>query len=135
MIDPVLNQDAQERSKNQDQATKGVSWTFLSNSAHVLICVARDSRVRMADIASVVGISERAVQKIMAQLVEAGVISRERVGRRNAYRIHRTSRLRHPIEADRSVASLLAAVLQPSELEKVAWSAETRTLAEPPAGR
>ena len=58
-------------------------WTFLSNHAHVLVCLAQDPDARLRDVALSVGITERAVQKIVSDLAAAGVIERERAGRRN----------------------------------------------------
>ena len=87
--------------------TKPDSWTFFSNHTHVLLCLFKDPDRRLRDVALDVGITERAVQRIVAELEEAGVVKRERVGRRNHYRINKRSRLRHPIEAHRSVSDLL----------------------------
>jgi len=82
-------------------------WTFLSNHALVLITVAADLDARVRDIARDVGITERAAQRIVSELVEAGALVRERVGRRNHYRIHHGAPLRHPLESHRTVADLL----------------------------
>jgi DNA-binding transcriptional ArsR family regulator len=84
------------------------AWTFLSNHAHVLICLAGDPEARMRDVAEQVGITERAVQHIVRDLAEAGVVERTRDGRRNRYTLHPEMPLRHPIEAHRSVADLVA---------------------------
>lgn len=86
------------------------SWTFLSNHGHVLICIAEDNEIRGRDIADRVGITERAAQSIVADLVEAGYVSRDRVGRRNQYEIHPELPLRHPVEAEHSVGELLMAL-------------------------
>lgn len=83
------------------------SWTFFSNHAHVLLCLHRDPDVLLREVAIEVGITERAVQKIVAELEEAQVVKRTRVGRRNHYLIRKRSKLRHPIESHRSVADLL----------------------------
>lgn len=83
------------------------SWTFLTNHAHVLICLAADPEARLREIADVVGITERAVQRILAELEEAGYIEREREGRRNHYRLDRKLPLRHPLEAHRTIGALL----------------------------
>lgn len=83
------------------------AWTFLSNHAHVLLCVARDPNVRVRHMALAVGITERAVQRILAELEEAGVLTHERLGRRNRYQIHGQAALRHPLEAHRTVEDLL----------------------------
>jgi DNA-binding Lrp family transcriptional regulator len=85
-------------------------WTFLSNYSHVLICLARDPELRLRDVAERVKITERAVQRIVADLEAAGVITRSRDGRRNRYDINRDARLRHDIESHRTVGDLLAMV-------------------------
>ena len=82
-------------------------WTFLSNHSHVLICLARSPDARLRDVAQQVGITERAVQKIVADLEDAGVITRQRVGRRNHYQIHPQAPLRHRVEGDRTIGDLL----------------------------
>ena len=86
-------------------------WTFLTNHSHVLICLARDPQARLRDVATQVGITERAVQKIVQDLERAGVVERQRAGRRNHYRIHRDRPLRHAVEGHRTVGELLAMVL------------------------
>jgi DNA-binding IscR family transcriptional regulator len=68
------------------------NWDLLSNHGKVLICIARDSEIRVADIATMVGIKERAVQRILADLRDEGVLSSSRQGRRNRYRLNRRSR-------------------------------------------
>ena len=83
------------------------SWTFLTNHAHVLICLALDPAARMRDVASKVGITERAVQRIVADLEGAGYLEREREGRRNNYRVRPDLPLRHPVEAHRTIAALI----------------------------
>jgi predicted transcriptional regulator len=86
-------------------------WMFLSNHAHVLVCLAFDRTARLRDVATSVGITERAVQKIVGDLEEAGVIVRERSGRRNSYRLNLDIPLRHPLESHRTVGSLLGLVV------------------------
>jgi len=85
-------------------------WTFLTNHSHVLLCLQRDPHVRLRDVADQVGITERAVQRIVHELEEAGVAIRRRQGRRNVYEINFDSHLRHPLEADCTVGELLQAV-------------------------
>jgi len=85
-------------------------WTFLSNHGHVLLCIARDPNVRVRDIALAVGITERAVQRILGELEAAGVIVRTRQGRRTHYQIDEGFPLRHPIEAEHSVGELMRLV-------------------------
>lgn len=79
----------------------------MTNHSHVLVCLARDPQVRLRDVAEMVGITERAVQRIVLELETAGVIDRQREGRRNTYRINRGRRLRHHLEAHRTVGDLL----------------------------
>lgn len=86
------------------------AWTFLTNHSHVLLCIAQDPGIRGRDIADRVGITERSAQSIIRELVDAGYLTRERVGRRNHYQIHPELPLRHPIERDREVAELLRLV-------------------------
>jgi len=94
-------------------------WTFLSNHAHVLICLALDPDARLRDVAASVGITERAVQKIVGDLEEAGVILRERSGRRNSYRLDMEAPLRHALESHRTVGTLLSLVLDRASLRRV----------------
>jgi DNA-binding IclR family transcriptional regulator len=75
------------------------SWTFLTNHGHVLVCIMQDSEMRLAEMARLVGIGERAVHRIVQDLIEAGYISRHKAGRRNHYTVHLDRPLRHPLEA------------------------------------
>lgn len=83
------------------------SWTFLSHHAQVFLCIARDPDVRIRDIAAGVGITERAVQAIVNDLVDAGYVDRSRVGRRNHYALHPEMPLRHPLQDDVDAGALL----------------------------
>ncbi len=94
----------------QDPSGAKPSWTFLTNHGHVLVCIAKDPGVRGRDIAERVGITERAAQAIVADLVEAGYVRRTRVGRRNHYEIDPDLPVRHPVEQPHRVGELLAAV-------------------------
>ena len=89
-------------------------WTFLSNHAHVLVCIDRDSTIRTRDIAAAVGITERATQAIVSDLVDAGYVTRRREGRRNTYTVIVKAPFRHPIEANHAVGDLLAMLEEPS---------------------
>ena len=82
-------------------------WTFLTNHAHVLVCIADEPDARGRDIAARVGITERAAQAIVADLVADGYVTRTREGRRNRYEIHPESPLRHPLEQHHTVGELL----------------------------
>lgn len=83
------------------------AWTFLTNHSHVLIVLHADPTARLRDVAERVGITERAVQKIVHELEQSGVISKQREGRRNRYQIHGDRPLRHPVEAHRRIRDLL----------------------------
>lgn len=72
------------------------TWVFLTNHAHVLLSVARDPEIRARDIAEQVGITERAAQRILADLVENGYVTRTKEGRRNRYGVNPKGHLRHP---------------------------------------
>lgn len=84
------------------------TWTFLSNHAHVLVSVASSPMLRLRDIAEHVGITERAVQKILSDLEQAGFVRRIKDGRRNRYEVTTDGSLRHPLESPKTVKALLA---------------------------
>ena len=86
------------------------SWVFLSNHGNVLLCIARDPRIRISEIADSVGIGERAAQKIVADLVADGYVVRTKEGRRNRYEVNPEARLRHPLFADLQIAPLIDAL-------------------------
>lgn len=94
-------------TKKPQNIGPGSDWTFLSNYGHVLFCLAMDSTARLRDIAGQVGITERAVQRIVADLVQGGFITRIREGRRNRYELHTQQHLRHPLEAQHTVGDLI----------------------------
>ncbi len=96
----------------------GNDWTFLSNHAHVLLCIAAEPEIRLRDVADRVGITERAVQRIVADLSDAGYLSREKEGRRNRYQVHTDLPLRHPVEAHREIRDLINLVLGKTELNR-----------------
>lgn len=85
-------------------------WTFLTNHAQVLACIAEEADIRGRDIAERVGITERAAQSIIADLVACGYVTRTREGRRNRYAINPKGPLRHPLQADHTIGELLAAL-------------------------
>ena len=74
-------------------------WTYLSNHGHVLVALSKDRDLRLRDVAAQVGITERAVQGIVADLVAAGHLVKEKAGRRNTYRVDREATFRHPLES------------------------------------
>jgi len=95
-----------------DGASGGeAAWSFLSNHSHVLLSLARDPTQRLRDVAHDVGITERAVQKIVADLERDGAITRLREGRRNRYEIHPRVALHHRIESHCTVGDLMRMVL------------------------
>lgn len=106
-------------SERPDVEGKKGSWTFLSNHAHVLVCLARNPDARLRDVAEQVGITERGAFRIVSELEEAGVLTRSRSGRRNHYELNPDSKLRHPLEAERSVGGLLSLLLSPEEAKRI----------------
>lgn len=97
-------------SEPPSQPKSSSTWTFLSNHAHVLICLAAEPDIVLREVALRVGITERAVQKILVDLEREGLLTRERVGRRNRYHLHLDGPLRHPLEAHRSIRELVELV-------------------------
>ena len=83
-------------------------WTFLTNHAHVLLCVARDPGLRVRDIAERVGITEGAAHRILRDLTAEGYLTRTREGRRNRYELLLDRPLRHPLERAHRIGELLA---------------------------
>jgi DNA-binding MarR family transcriptional regulator len=83
------------------------NWRFLSNHTQVLLCIAQDPDVRFRDLAQMVGITERAAQRIVADLIQAGYVEREKVGRRNRYHVNPELKMRHAAQANREVGELL----------------------------
>ncbi|MDJ0923803.1 MAG: winged helix-turn-helix domain-containing protein [Acidimicrobiia bacterium] len=88
------------------------NWTFFTNHAHVLFCISEDPDIRLRDVAQRVGITERATQRIVAELEQCGYLRHEKHGRRNHYELLREARLRHPIEAHVEMGDLID-LLQP----------------------
>jgi DNA-binding IclR family transcriptional regulator len=88
------------------------NWTFLSNYAHVLICLADNPDARLRDVADKVGITERTAFRLIGELEEAGILERAKEGRRNHYIINTNAHLRHAIEEHCTVGELLETVLQ-----------------------
>lgn len=86
----------------------GEGWQFVTNHTQVLLCIARDPQIRLRDIAEEVGITLGSAQRILADLVEAGYVKRERRGRRNRYAInHNAPMLRHTAQHGHDVGGLL----------------------------
>lgn len=97
------------RTKNisVESSDDGKPWRFVTNHTQVLLTIARNPDIRTRDIAEAVGITERAAQRIVAELAEAGFIESVRVGRRNHYTVHRDATMRHPAQANQRIGDLL----------------------------
>lgn len=83
------------------------NWSFFTNHGHVLVCIANDPAIRGRDIAAAVGITERAIQTIISDLVREGYVTRTRVGRRNHYEVNSDRPLRHPVEQPHGIGEIL----------------------------
>jgi predicted transcriptional regulator len=94
-------------SSGKSTAAEGHRWTFLTNHAHALILLAHDPSIVLREVAVRIGITERAVQRIVADLADGGFLEVERIGRKNHYRILGDRPLRHPIEAHHTIGELL----------------------------
>lgn len=117
--------------------SKGSEWTFLTNHAHVLLYLVRNPEARIRDIAQAVGITERAVQRIIAAMAEAGYLERRRQGRQNRYRIRASLPLRHPVEQHRRVRDLIALIegSAPARRKKAAGASTGAWRTRPPLAR
>jgi DNA-binding transcriptional regulator LsrR (DeoR family) len=91
--------------KNTD--TKLENWTFFSNNAHVLVCLTHSPQPTTREIAVQVGITERAVQRIVTRLISAGVVKVKKEGRRNSYELDVNQRLRHPLESHKTIGEFI----------------------------
>ena len=94
-------------------------WTFLSNYAHVLVCLAESPEATLREVAERVGVTERSAQRIITHLDEAGILRREKHGRRNSYAIDTSAHLRHPLEAHCTVGEFLQTILSPSRVRQL----------------
>jgi len=83
------------------------NWTFFSNNAHVLVCLTHNPQPTTREIALQVGITERAVQRIMTKLIEAGVVTVSKEGRRNSYELDLNQRLRRPLESHKTIGEFI----------------------------
>lgn len=102
--------EIRERHYHDRMGTQQPRWTFLTNHGHVLLCIAADPGIRGREIADRVGITERAAQSIVADLVKAGYVTRTRIGRRNHYQVNPDLPLRHPVEASHRIGELLGLI-------------------------
>lgn len=85
-------------------------WTFLTNHAHVLLCLARGESLTARELSLLIGITERSVQAILADLIADGYLKKSKVGRRNDYTVNPKGRLRHPLESAHTVGELIEAL-------------------------
>ena len=92
------------------------TWTFLTNHARVLLCIAHDSGIRLRDVGELLGITERAVYRIVAELLAAGYITRTRIGRRNRYTIARELPLPDHLARSHKLGELLAVLAEPARV-------------------
>ena len=99
-------------AKKQIAIDGSQNWTFLSNHAHVLVCIAKQSDVRLSEVAALVGIRERTVHRIVHELLDAGYISVTKDGRNNVYSVDLDKPLRHPLEADHNIQAIIAPLLK-----------------------
>jgi len=108
---------AKTESQPVIEQPQAASWTFLSNHAHVLLCIASHEDIRLRDVATHIGITERAVQRIVADLEQEGYLLRTKNGRRNQYQLYREESLKHPLESHRVLEDILSladgAIYQP----------------------
>ncbi|RMG94581.1 MAG: MarR family transcriptional regulator [Deltaproteobacteria bacterium] len=93
-----------------DASPPGAAWHFLSNHGHVLVYVAQHPDARIREIADAVGVTERTVARILAELEAAGIVDRVRVGRRCHYHVRPDAPLRHPLESSHTVGELVTAL-------------------------
>ena len=84
-------------------------WNFLTNYGHVVVYLSSNPDARIRDLAEAIGITERAAQRIVSDLVDAGYLTRTKTGRRNSYEINPEAPLRHPLERDHEVGELVRA--------------------------
>ncbi|MEM7698010.1 MAG: winged helix-turn-helix domain-containing protein [Verrucomicrobiota bacterium] len=87
-------------------------WGFLSNHTHVLVCLYLDPDMRLSEISARVGLTLRIVQRIVKELTDEGVVTIEKVGRRNRYTINKTYPFRHPLEQHCNIGQLLELVAE-----------------------
>jgi predicted ArsR family transcriptional regulator len=90
-------------------------WRFVTSHTQVLLCIARNPEIRIRDVADLTGITERAAQRIISDLVDAGYVQRERVGRRNHYVVRTDLKMRHPLQQTYEIGELLELLLNRGE--------------------
>lgn len=108
-------------------------WTFFSNYGHVLVCLSRNNKARLRDVAFEVGITERAVQKIVRDMQDAGFITVSKQGRCNRYRLNKRKSLRHGLESHCNIGKLLALVTRPNPVRAAAEKMDRAEAVRPAA--
>jgi predicted transcriptional regulator len=91
-----------------NNALDELTWTFLSNHARVLVCIAKQPNIRISDVAQLVGIRERTAHRIVHDLSDAGYLSVSKEGRNNVYAVNLDLPLRHPLESDHTIRAIIA---------------------------
>ena len=94
------------------------NWTFFSNNAHVLVCLSHTPQPTARQIATQVGITERAVQRILAKLVRAGIVTVGKEGRRNRYELNLDLKLRHPLESHKTIGEFIKLIDSEFQVDK-----------------
>lgn len=93
----------------QDNADN--QWTFFTNHTHVLVCLLQDPTLPLRVVAERIGITERAVQRLVTNLEKAGVLTKVKEGRQNRYILHLDQALRHPLEKDHTIGEVLNLII------------------------
>lgn len=107
---PAASSRRQTGTEYQRRRRPGPGWTFLTNHAHVLLCLAHAGSLTARELSLRIGITERSVQAVLADLVAEGYLDKTKVGRRNDYSVNMSGRLRHPLEAAHTVGELIEAL-------------------------
>ena len=123
---PSSGLSLQVRARSYAQNMRRNGWTFLSNHGHVLVCLADNPDMLIRDMADNIGITERAVQQIVADLEDAQVITRHREGRRNRYVVRRDVRFRHPLEAGLRVGDFVDLLRQRPRVRRLTAGVSAR---------
>lgn len=93
-------------AKQAKETDAAPAWTFFTNHGHVMVCISQNPDIRIAEIADLVGIGERAAHRIVSELVEGKYVIRKKDGRRNLYSVDYTQHLRHPLEAGHTIGEI-----------------------------
>jgi len=93
-------------------------WTFLSNHGHVLICIAKNPDIRLSEVAQLVGIRERTVHRIVHELEDEGYLIVTKEGRKNLYRVNLDRPLRHSLESDHDIRTIVAPFMRSTRKTK-----------------